>query len=217
MKLVYFAVFASVLGAIVQGCSPPEGEWKEPELEEKLSWGEWLMYGKVVKHYPHPMEFEEQAYIAEMEVYCWYKGEATPKVVNISDAGYINGHCASNDLDIGKEYYAVLYHQEVEGQKLPEFTPAHVQYINESKEALDELIKVCGLQVVLPIGQTSNAACPTPSSNTCAPKVIQANVTVGGGGTTSEPPVSFGVRATTCFEMTSLFALMVIVCMVMYK
>lgn len=67
------------------GCTPLN---YEPPLEQKIFMSDVILYGKVLRHYRDDVRHRyDSAFIAELEVFCSYKGGRFQKKVNITGAG----------------------------------------------------------------------------------------------------------------------------------
>jgi len=110
MKAVSFIGSAPLLLIIYfltlsDSCSYPEGG-RPPTTIEAINWSYLILYGKVLQTYPH--HFYDTAYTAKMEVYCILRGERVPRIVNITNAGYLPGMCTATNLLPGGVYVVPL-------------------------------------------------------------------------------------------------------------
>jgi len=96
-------LFVMYFVTLTDSCSMPVG-WRPPTTIEQMSWGDMVLYGKVLKTYPH--RSYRTAYTAKMEVYCILRGQPVPRIVNITRAGYIDGMCTEIQLLPGRVYLA---------------------------------------------------------------------------------------------------------------
>ncbi len=88
---VFVAASLLVCGK-VQSCSPTGQDiWSVPDTQKAHHYND-MLYGKVLETY-EDTRFEyggagsSQVYTVKMKIYCIYKGDIVPAVVNISEAG----------------------------------------------------------------------------------------------------------------------------------
>ncbi|XP_013382954.1 uncharacterized protein LOC106153524 [Lingula anatina] len=178
-----FTVLVCLLSVFIQvslPCSPPMEPYEEPTLATLVheNYVEWVLYGRVVKHYPAE-QWAESAYTAEMEVYCTYKGGVSPSIVNISEAGFIPGLCDAHNLEIGKSYYVLAYSG---------LRPTRVQEVTLDNSAMNELTSVCNLQMTYPLGVDAASPpvkCTAPADQSSC---VQPSPDRGWGEESSEAP-----------------------------
>jgi len=118
MKLFVSAVLLLVAITCVSftdSCDPPVygpfDEWSPPTTIDEINNAPRILYGKIIKTYPG----YEAEYTAKMEVYCILRGEAVPRIVNITGAGFVAGHCTATDLLVG-EVYMVPVDRDLQAQ-----------------------------------------------------------------------------------------------------
>ena len=85
-----FAVFVVMFLAGVDACSMPVG-WRPLAVEEQMLNAQQVLYAIVRRTFPDDtgMQWRENLYTAEVEVFCIMKGQQTPRIVNITDVGLL--------------------------------------------------------------------------------------------------------------------------------
>ncbi|XP_046363520.1 uncharacterized protein LOC124140152 isoform X2 [Haliotis rufescens] len=141
------------------GCSPPEGNYTEPTIEEKMYYSDSFVYGKVIKIYKGGYMYDT-LYTAEVEVHCTFKGSPLPQRINISEAGYEPGLCVSNNFSVGGEYFIFL---DRVGDKL---RPSYNEVLlSADAPEIDDIQIYCEHEINYPIGVNEAEAvkaCPEP-------------------------------------------------------
>ncbi|XP_071082221.1 uncharacterized protein [Haliotis cracherodii] len=141
------------------GCSPPEGNYTEPTIEEKMYYSDSFVYGKVIEIYKGGYMYDS-LYTAGVEVYCTFKGSPLPQRINISEAGYEPGLCVSNNFSVGGEYFIFL---DQVGDKL---RPSYNEFLlSDEAPELDDIPVYCEHDINYPIGVNEAVAvkqCPEP-------------------------------------------------------
>ncbi|XP_053378023.1 uncharacterized protein LOC123528829 isoform X1 [Mercenaria mercenaria] len=149
-KLMEFTIYLFGVLAVANGCSEPEGGYKEPTPASNVFFSKHVVVGEVTEIIrPDPLfgdTFDNSTYGASVTVQCTYKGGPLPGSIQIGGAGFIPGHCTSMDLVKGQKYVMFLNAKEENSdsyQQTPE-QPA------VSKSKLMDYLNVCDLYMQYP-------------------------------------------------------------------
>ncbi|XP_067684662.1 uncharacterized protein [Haliotis asinina] len=141
------------------GCSPPEGNYTEASIEEKMYYSDSFVYGKVRAIYKGGYMYDT-LYTVDVEVYCTFKGSPLPQRINITEAGYEPGLCISNNFTVGGVYFIFL---DKVGDKL---RPSQNEFLlSEEAPLVDDIPIYCEHDINYPSGVTEEDAvirCPDP-------------------------------------------------------
>ncbi|KAK6177307.1 hypothetical protein SNE40_015433 [Patella caerulea] len=98
----------------------------------------------------------DSVYIADLTVYCTFKGSVLPTRINVSDAGFVPGLCHSTNLTTGKEYVVFLSQQD------NKYTPTYKEDL-PNDQYLEEIGLLCEHDINYPQGldeSTATMMCP---------------------------------------------------------
>ncbi|KAL3851838.1 hypothetical protein ACJMK2_015540 [Sinanodonta woodiana] len=161
--MLRFSILIFAVLGTAWGCSPPEGGYVEPTAAEIVFYADYVAIGRVTQIItPDPVygDIHSSIYGAELLLSCQYKGGNMPKIITVSGAGFIPGHCTTKDLNYNTEY--ILFLSKRDNGYFEQTSTAH------NATELDKFLKVCKLALKYPIGITPDVLkvqCQAPKTS----------------------------------------------------
>ncbi|XP_006814700.1 uncharacterized protein LOC102802853 [Saccoglossus kowalevskii] len=149
--LVGFVITTSFIH-LCPGCSPAY-PWNSLTFLERASRADTIVNGIVTNLYPipeHPTSFPE-AYIAEFETDCIFRGTTIRKYVNITNMGYLTS-CSRTLVDNGTEYIILLRMNDA-GELEPDEINIQTAAFVADEEHWSDLGVLCNITAAPPVGE----------------------------------------------------------------